>query len=100
MNTGTATRLKRIAKMLGTICAIELCLPGGTLIALGYLLTVQCHVHGTAEGEHAVSAWRGIRELLSAVTGGRSSRAGASSAGPKTGNRPAAGEARPCVGES
>jgi hypothetical protein len=41
MNTGIGARLKRMAKGLATLCAIELCLPGGTLIMLGDLLTGQ-----------------------------------------------------------
>jgi hypothetical protein len=100
MNTGIATRLKRVAKGLGTICAIELCLPGGTLIALTYFLTVQCHVHGSTEGKHAVTAWRDIRGLLSADTSGGLRRAGANSAGPATANRRAASQVPPVAEES
>jgi hypothetical protein len=38
MNTGIGARLKRMAKGLATLCAIELCLPGGTLIVISILL--------------------------------------------------------------
>ena len=41
MNSGTGARLKRFAKVLGTLCAIEMVLPGGTLMVLTYLLTGQ-----------------------------------------------------------
>jgi hypothetical protein len=64
MNTGMGVRLKRIAKVLGTIIAIELCLPGGTLLALGYLLALQCHGDRSAAGEPALPTWRDLRGLL------------------------------------
>jgi hypothetical protein len=38
MNTGMGARLKRFAKVLATLCAIELLLPGGTLIVISILL--------------------------------------------------------------
>jgi hypothetical protein len=38
MNPGIGARLKRIAKVLATLGAIELCLPGGTLIVISILL--------------------------------------------------------------
>lgn len=38
MNPGIGARLKRIAKVLATLCAIELFLPGGTLIVISILL--------------------------------------------------------------
>jgi hypothetical protein len=38
MNTGMGARLKRIAKVVAALCAIELFLPGGTLIVLSILL--------------------------------------------------------------
>jgi hypothetical protein len=38
MNSGIATRLRRMAKVLATLCAIEICLPGGTLIVISILL--------------------------------------------------------------
>ncbi len=76
MNTGMGARLKRIAKVLACLGAIELFLPGGTLIVLGYLLTGRPHVRAAAEGERAVKAWRDFRGLISANIGdGGSSRA-------------------------
>ena len=45
MNTGFGARLKRIANVLGRLCAIELFLPGGTLLVLGYLLTGGRQIH-------------------------------------------------------
>ena len=38
MNTGMGARLKRIARVVATLCAIELFLPGGTLIVISILL--------------------------------------------------------------
>jgi hypothetical protein len=38
MNTGMGTRLKRCAKVVGPLCAIEVFLPGGTLIVIAFLL--------------------------------------------------------------
>ena len=76
MNTGMGARLKRIAKVLATLCAIELFLPGGTLIVLGYLLTGRPHIRAAAESEGAVKAWRDFRGLIFANTrDGGSSRA-------------------------
>jgi hypothetical protein len=76
MRTGIGARLKGIAKVLPYLCAIELFLPGGTLIVLGYLLTRGPDVPATAEGERAVKAWRDFRELISANIGdGGSGRA-------------------------
>ena len=60
--------LKRIAKVLFYPCAIELFLPGGTLIVLGYLLTGGRHIHISAEGEGAFQIWRDIRGLVFANT--------------------------------
>ncbi len=70
MNIGMGVRLKRIAKVLGTVFAIEMFLPGGTLLALGYLLALQRHVHRSAAGEPALPAWRGLRGLLAAHPAG------------------------------
>ena len=67
-------RLKRIAKVLGTVFAIEMFLPGGTLIVLGYLLTGGRRIHASAEGDRAVTAWGGVLRLLSVNTGGESNR--------------------------
>jgi hypothetical protein len=92
MNTGMGTRLKRIAKVVACLCAIEMFLPGGTLIVLGYLVAARHHVHGSAEGEHAVTAWSEFRRLFSANTGGGSNRAEDNSAGPETARRRAASE--------
>ena len=76
MNVGIGARVKRIAKVLASLCAIELCLPGGTLIVLGYLLALRLHLRPSAEGERVVTAWRGLRGLMSATTDdGGSSRA-------------------------
>ena len=75
MNTGIAVKLKGLARLIGRLVAIELFLPGGTLIALGYLLALRPHVRASAEGERGVRTWRGIRGLGSANTGdGGSSR--------------------------
>ncbi len=41
MNTRIGSPIKQIAKVLVTLCAIEMFLPGGTLIMLGDLLTGQ-----------------------------------------------------------
>ena len=61
-------RLKRIAKVLFCLCAIELFLPGGTLIVLGYLLTSGRHIHTSAKGEGGLQTWRDIRGLVFANT--------------------------------
>ena len=61
-------RLKRIAKVLFYPCAIELFLPGGTLIVLGYLLMGGRHIHTSSEGEGGLQTWRGIRGLVFAST--------------------------------
>jgi hypothetical protein len=100
MNAGIGARLKRIAKVLATLVVIELCLPGGTLIVLGYLLALRPHVRPMAEGERALTAWRGLRGLLSANTTGESSRADARRTGSVEANRRAAWEGPPVIGES
>ena len=64
----TGARLKRILKVLFCLCAIELFLPGGTLIVLGYLLTGGRHIHTSAEGEGGFHIWRDIRGLVFAST--------------------------------
>jgi hypothetical protein len=48
MNTGIGARLKRIAKMLAALCTIELLLPGGMLIVLGWLLAGRIDVPAPA----------------------------------------------------
>jgi len=100
MNTGIGTRLKRIAKVLACLCAIEMFLPGGTLIVLGYLLTGGRHIHASAEGDRAVTAWGGVLRLLSVHTGGGSNRAEDNSAGPETASRRAASDGPSVPGES
>ncbi len=76
MNTGIAVKLRRLARLIGPLVAIELFLPGGTLIVLGSLLALRCHVPAPAGGERAVTTWRGFRGLISANIGdGGSSRA-------------------------
>lgn len=50
MNTRMGARLKRIAKMLAALCAIELLLPGGTLIVLGLVLAGRTNVPVPAGG--------------------------------------------------
>lgn len=64
------TRLKRIVKVLLCLCAIELFLPGGTLIVLGYLLTGGRHIHTSAKSEGGLQTWRHIRGLVFANTAG------------------------------
>jgi hypothetical protein len=39
MNTAIAVKLKRLARLIGRPVAIELFLPGGTLVVLGCLVT-------------------------------------------------------------
>jgi hypothetical protein len=68
------TRLKRIAKVLFCLCSIELLLPGGTLIVLGYLLMGGRHIHTSAKGEGGIQTRRDIRGLVFANTAGGSSR--------------------------
>ncbi len=46
MNTGMGARLKRIAKVLACLGAIELFLPGGTLIVLACLFMGRAHASG------------------------------------------------------
>jgi hypothetical protein len=76
MTTGIAVKLKGLARLIGPLVAIELFLPGGTLIVLGSLRALRCHVPAPAGGERAVTTWRGFRGLRSANTGdGGSSRA-------------------------
>ena len=41
MKSGIGARLKQIAMGLASVCAIEMVLPGGTLMVLTYLLTGQ-----------------------------------------------------------
>jgi hypothetical protein len=50
MNTGMGARLRRIAKVVACLCAIELFLPGGTLIVLGLLLTGRINVPALGGG--------------------------------------------------
>jgi hypothetical protein len=69
MNTGIGARVKRIAKVLAALCAIELFLPGGTLIVVGYLLTVHRRAHASGEGEPAVGIWAGVRGRIFENTG-------------------------------
>jgi hypothetical protein len=70
MNTGIAVKLKRLARLIGRLCAIELFLPGGTLIVLGYLLTGGRHIHTSAKSEGGPQTWRHIRGLVFANTAG------------------------------
>ena len=70
MNTGMRARLKRIAKVLFCLCSIELLLPGGTLIVLGYLLMGGRHIQTSAKGEGGLQIWRDIRGLVFANTAG------------------------------
>ena len=70
MNTGIGTRLKRFAKVLACLCAIEMFLPGGTLIVLGYLLMGGRRIHTSAKGEGGLPTWRDIRGLVFANTAG------------------------------
>jgi len=75
MNPGIRARLTRMAKVLPYLCAIELFLPGGTLIVLGYLLTRRPHVRAAAEGGRAFKVLRDLRGFISATAGaGDSSR--------------------------
>jgi hypothetical protein len=75
MNMGMSARFTRIAKVVPCLCAIELCLPGGTLIVLGYLLAGRPHVPVATEGERAFKVVRDLRGLISANAGaGDSSR--------------------------
>jgi hypothetical protein len=60
MNTGMGARVKRIAKIVAALCAIELLLPGGTLIVLLYVLTGRSHVRAAGEGERAIGIFRGV----------------------------------------
>ena len=69
MNIGMRARLRRIGKVVACLCAIELVLPGGTLIVLGYLLAGRPHVPATAEGGRAFKVVRDIRGLISANAG-------------------------------
>jgi len=69
MNIGTGARLRRIAKVVACLCAIELFLPGGTLIVLGYLLAGRPHVPAAAEGERGFKVLRDLRGLISANAG-------------------------------
>ena len=68
MNIGMGARLRRIAKVVACLCAIELILPGGTLIVLGYLLASRPHVSEAAEGEGPLRVLRDLRGLISANT--------------------------------
>jgi hypothetical protein len=69
MNIGMGARLRRIAKVVACLCAIELFLPGGTLIVLGYLLAGRPHVPATAEGGRAFKVLCELRWLISANAG-------------------------------
>jgi len=68
MTPGISVRLKQIAKVLATLCAIELCVPGGTLIVLGLLLTARVNVPAPVGGpmERVWSALQRIRAAWSA----------------------------------
>jgi len=99
MNSGIGARLKRFAKVLATLCAIEMVLPGGTVIVVTYFLTCRCHVRGLAEADRALKAWRGFGGRISASTGGGSSLADSDSAEPVAANRPAAIDGPPLAGE-
>jgi hypothetical protein len=61
MNMGMSARLKRMARVVACLGAIELCLPGGTLIVLGYLLAGRPHVPVATEGERAFKVVRDLR---------------------------------------
>ena len=65
MNIGMGARLRQIAKVVACLCAIELCLPGGTLIVLGYLLAGRPHVPAAAEGERAFKVLCDLRGSFS-----------------------------------
>ena len=69
MNTGMGARLKRIAKVVATLCAIEMFLPGGTLLVLGLLLSGRINVPalGGAPLESARSALPRVRAASSAT---------------------------------
>lgn len=72
---GMTARLKRIARVVACLGAIELFLPGGTLIVLGCLLAGRPHAPAAAEGEGAFKVLRDLRWLFSANAGaGDSSR--------------------------
>jgi hypothetical protein len=76
MNNGMSARLKRIARVLACLGAIELFLPGGTLIVLGYLLVGRPHLPAAAEGERAFKVLSDLRGLIFANAGaGDASRA-------------------------
>jgi hypothetical protein len=97
MNIGMSARLKRVAKAIACLGAIELFLPGGTLIVLGYLLASRPHVPAAAEGERAFKVLRDLRGLIFANAGGcDSTRAG--DANPRGVNGLAAGQAPPVAG--
>ena len=55
MHTGMGARLTRMAKMLAALCAIEVFLPGGTLIMLGLLLAGRITVPVPAGGPLATA---------------------------------------------
>ena len=75
MNIGMGARLRQIAKVVACLCAIELFLPGGTLIVLGYLLAGRPHVPAASEGERAFKVLCDLRGLIFAKAGaGDSSR--------------------------
>jgi hypothetical protein len=75
MNIGMSGRLKRIARVVACLGAIELFLPGGTLIVLGCLLAGRPHVPAAAEGGRAFKVLRDLRGFISLTAGaGDSSR--------------------------
>jgi hypothetical protein len=75
MNIGMGARLRRMAKVVACLGAIELVLPGGTLIVLGYVAAGRPHVPAAAEGERAFKIVRDRRGLISAnADAGDSSR--------------------------
>lgn len=74
MNIGKGARLRRMAKVVACLCAIELVLPGGTLIVLGCVLAGRPHVPAAAERERAFNVVRDLRGLISANAGAGDSR--------------------------
>ena len=69
MNPGIGARLKRMAKVIATLCAIEMFLPGGTLLVLGLLLSGRINVQAPGSGpvEWGRSALRQVYDAWSAT---------------------------------
>ena len=69
MNPGIGARLKRMAKVVATLCAIEMFLPAGTLLVLGLLLSGRISVPAPAGGpvEWGRSALRQVYDAWSAT---------------------------------